>query len=116
MVDKDGKVVKKVKPILIKKEIERNYARLEQFKKYVREMSFTDEERVAYREVPLTPCDKGVTDDGDYREDDEILSVESDSSAVQNMLDKDFENTDPMKFDASLMKVTAGLRQAAEGI
>ena len=52
MVDKDGKVVKKVKPILIKKEIERNYATLEQFEKHVREMSFTDEARVAYREVP----------------------------------------------------------------
>ena len=31
------------------------------------------------------------------------------------MLDEDFENTDPVKFVASLMKVTAGLRQAVEG-
>ena len=31
------------------------------------------------------------------------------------MLDADFENTNPMMFDASLMKITAGLRQAAEG-
>ena len=31
------------------------------------------------------------------------------------MLDEDFENTDPMMFDASLRKTTASLRQAAEG-
>ena len=31
------------------------------------------------------------------------------------MLDEDFEDTDPIKFDASLMKITAGLRQATEG-
>ena len=78
-------------------------------------MSFTDEERVVYREVLPLPNDKEVTDDEDYREDDEILSVESDSSAVQSMLDENFENTDPMNFDASLMKVTASLKQAAEG-
>ena len=114
MVDKDNKIVKKVKPILIKKEIERSYARLEQFKKHVGEISFTDEERVVYREVPPLPYDEEVTDNEDYREDDEIVSVKSDSSATQSMLDEDFENTDPTKFDASLMKVTASLRQAAE--
>ena len=65
--------------------------------------------------MPPTPYDEEVTDEEDYREDDEILSVESDSSAAQSMLDEDFENTDPMKFDASLVKITAGLRQAAEG-
>ena len=31
------------------------------------------------------------------------------------MLDEDFETTNPMMFDAFLMKITAGLRQAAEG-
>ena len=31
MVHKEGKIVKKIKPILIKKEIERNYTTLEQF-------------------------------------------------------------------------------------
>ena len=115
MVDKEGKIVKNVKPILIKKEIERNYARLEQFKKHAEEISFTDDERVPYREVPPLHYDKEVTDDEDYREDDEILSVESDSSAAQSMLDEDFENTNSMKFDASLMKITASLKQAAEG-
>ena len=65
--------------------------------------------------MPPTPYDEEVTDDEDYREDDEILSVESDSSAAQSMLDEDFEKSYPMKFDASLMKVTASLRQAAEG-
>ena len=31
------------------------------------------------------------------------------------MLDEDFENTNPMMFDASLMKITVSLRQATEG-
>ena len=31
------------------------------------------------------------------------------------MLDEDFENTGPMMFDVSLMKITAGFRQATEG-
>ena len=31
------------------------------------------------------------------------------------MLDEDFENTNPAKFDASLVKITTGLQQAAEG-
>ena len=31
------------------------------------------------------------------------------------MLDEDFETTDPMMFDACLIKITARLRQAAEG-
>ena len=30
------------------------------------------------------------------------------------MLDEDFETTDPMMFDASLMKITTGLKQATE--
>ena len=31
------------------------------------------------------------------------------------MLDEDFETTDPMMFDTSLMKITTRLKQAAEG-
>ena len=65
--------------------------------------------------MPPLPYDKEVTDDEDYRDDDEILSVKTDSSAVQSMLDEDFKNTNPIKFNASLMKITAGLKQAAEG-
>ena len=56
-----------------------------------------------------------ATDDEDYKEDDEVSSIESDSTAAESMLDEDFQTTDPMMFDASLMKITAGLRQAAEG-
>ena len=42
-------------------------------------------------------------------------AFESDSTATESMLDEDFETTDPMMFDVSLMKITTGLRQAAEG-
>ena len=44
-----------------------------------------------------------------------MISIETDSSAAESMLDEDFETTDPMMFDASLMKITTGLKQAAEG-
>ena len=56
-----------------------------------------------------------MTDDEDYKKDDEVLSIESDSSTVVSMLDEDFEDTNPAKFDASLVKITTGLQQAAEG-
>ena len=56
-----------------------------------------------------------ATDDEDYKEDDKVISIETDSSAAESMLDEDFETTDPMMFDASLVKITTGLKQAAEG-
>ena len=37
-----------------------------------------------------------VTDDEDYKEDDEIISIESNSLAVESMLDDDFETTNPL--------------------
>ena len=54
-------------------------------------------------------------DDEDYKEDDEVISIETDSSATESMLDEDFKTTDPMMFDTSLVKITTGLKQAAEG-
>ena len=56
-----------------------------------------------------------ATDDKDHKEGEEVISIESDSSAAESMLDEDFETTDPMMFDTSLMKITTGLKQAAEG-
>ena len=56
-----------------------------------------------------------VTDDEDYKDDDEVISIESNSSAVESMLDDDFETVNPLMFDASLVKITTGLKQAAEG-
>ena len=55
------------------------------------------------------------TDDEDYKEDDKVISIETDSSTAESMLDEDFETTDPMMFDASLVKFTTGLKHAAEG-
>ena len=54
-------------------------------------------------------------DDEDYKDDDEVISIESDSSAAVSMLDDDFETINPLLFNASLVKITTGLRQAAEG-
>ena len=56
-----------------------------------------------------------ATDDEDYKEDEEVISIESDSSAAESMLDEYFKTTDPMMFDTSLMKITTRLKQAAEG-
>ena len=56
-----------------------------------------------------------VTDDEDYKEDDKVISIETDSSAAESMRDEDFETTDPLMFDTSLVKITTELKQAAEG-
>ena len=56
-----------------------------------------------------------VIDDEDYKDDDEVISIKSDSSTVESMLDDDFETVNPLMFDASLVKITTGLKQAAEG-
>ena len=54
MIDKDSKEVKKVKPILIKKEITTNYATQVPFELGPDEdiFFFTDEERVPYADRP----------------------------------------------------------------
>ena len=115
MVDKDGKLVKKVKPILIKKEINREHATVIPFEKHPGEVSFTDDERVPFRTTSPVEYVEEVTDDEDYKDDDEVISIESDSSAEESMLDDDFETVNPLMFDASLGKITTGLKQAAEG-
>ena len=115
MVDKDGKMVKKVKPILIKKELDREHATIIPFERHPGEVIFTDAERVPFRTTPPVEYVEEVMDHEDYKEDDEVISIESDSSAAESMLDDDFETTNPLIFDASLVKITTGLKQAAEG-
>ena len=115
MVDKDGKMVKKVKPILIKKELDRKHATIIHFERHPGEVIFTNAERVPFHTTPPVEYVEEVTDDEDYKEDDEVISIESDSSAAESMLDDDFETTNPLMFNASLVKITTGLKQAAEG-
>ena len=80
------------------------------FERHPGEIFFTDDERAPYRKTPLVEYVEEVTDDEDYKEDDEVISIETDSSAAESMLDEDFETTDPMMFDASLVKITTGLK------
>ena len=115
MIDKDGKMVKKVKPILIKKELNREHATIIPFERHLGEVIFTDAERVPFHTTPTVEYVEEVTDDEDYKEDDEVISIESNFSAAENMLDDDFETTNPLMFDTSLVKITTGLKQAAEG-
>ena len=115
MVDKDSKMIKKVKPILIKKELDREHATKIPFERHPGEIVFTDAERVPLCTTPPVEYFEEATDDEDYKEDDEVISIEMDSTAAESMLDEDFEATDPMMFDASLIKITARLKQAAEG-
>ena len=115
MVDKDSKLVKKVKLILIKKELDREHATVIPFKKHPGEVSFTDDERVPFCTTSPVEYVEEVMDDEDYKDDDEVISIESDSSATGSMLDDDFETVNPLMFDASLVKITTGLKQAAEG-
>ena len=117
MVDKDGKEVKKVKPILIKKEITTNYATQVPFELDPDEdiFLFTDEERVPYADRPYEPKIEEETDDDDYVDDDILIEVDSDSSAALSMLDKNFEDTDPSMIDEALQQIVDGLHQAANG-
>ena len=115
MIDKNGKMIKKVKPIMIKKEFDRERATKIPFETHHEEIVFTDTERVPLCTTPPVEYFEEVTDDEDYKDDDEVISIESDSSAAESMLDENFKTINPMMFDASLMKITAGLKQAAEG-
>ena len=72
MVDKDGKMVKKVKPILIKKDLDREHTTKIPFERHPGEIFFNDE-RVPYRNTPLVEYVEEVTDDEDYKEDDEVI-------------------------------------------
>ena len=115
MVDKDGKLVKKVKPILIKKELDREHDTVVPFEKHPGEVSFTDDEQVPFRTTSPVEYVEEVTDDENYKDDDEVITIESHSSAAESMLDDDFETTNPLMFDTSLVKITTSLKQAAEG-
>ena len=117
MVDKDGKEVKKVKPILIKKEITTNYATQVPFELGSDEeiFLFTDEEHVPYADHPYESKIEEETDDDDYVDDDISIEVDSDSSAALSMLDENLEDTDPSKIDEALQQIVEGLRQAADG-
>ena len=68
-----------------------------------------------YRETDPVEYYEEAIDDEDYKNDDEALSVESNSSAVLSMLDEDFKHTDPVKLDHSLQKITAGPQHVVEG-
>ena len=90
-----------MKPILIKKEINTDYATQVPFELGPGEdiFLFTDEE----------------TDDDSYLEDDIPIEVDSDSSAALSITDDDFKTTDPMKIDQALQQIVQGLCQAADG-
>ena len=116
MVDKDGKEVKRVKPILIKKEITTDYATQVPFELGPGEDVFllTDEERVPYADRPYEPRIEEETND-DYVDNDIPIKVDSNSSAALSMLDENFENTDLPKIDEALQQVIKGLHQVANG-
>ena len=117
MVDQDGKEVKKVKPILIKKELTTNYATQVPFEVDSDEefFFFTDEECIPYADRPYEPKIEEETDDKDYVDDDVSLEVDSDSSDALSMLDENFEDTDPVKIDDALQRIVKGLCQVADG-
>ena len=117
MVDKDGKEVKQVKPILIKKEINTDYATQVPFELGPGEdiFLFTDEERVPYAEQPYKSKSEEEADDDSYLEDDIPIEVDSDSSEALSMTDDDFKTTDPTKIDQALQQIVQGLHQAADG-
>ena len=116
MVDKDGEEVKQVKPILIKKEINTDYAQVPFEPGPGKDIFlFTDEKQVPYADQLYESKSEEQTDDDSYLEDDIPIEVDSDSSAALSMTDDDFETTDPMKIDQALQQIVQGLRQATDG-
>ena len=99
---------------MIKKELNREHATIIPFERHPGEIIFTDAERVPLRTTPPVEYVEEVMDDEDYKEDDEVISIESDSTAAKSMLDEDSETTNPLMFDASLVKITTRLKQVAE--
>ena len=105
MEDRDGNIVKRVKPILIKKEISQEYASVLPFE--------DDAERVPFREISRGPYDEEATDEEDYVSDDHPIEIDSDSSAALSMTDDEFEATNPQKVDDALQDIIEGLKKAA---
>ena len=112
--DRDGSVVKRVKPILIKKEISQEYASVLPFEDDDAP-HFTDAERVPLRETTRGPYNKEVTDEEDYVSDDHPIEIDNDSSAALSMTDDEFEATNPHKVDDTLQDIVEGLKEAANG-
>ena len=98
MEDKDGNVVKRVKPILILKEISQEYASVLPFEDDDAP-TFTEAERVPFWELPREPYEEKVTDKEDYVSDDHPIEIDSDSSTTLSMRDDEFEPTNPQKVD-----------------
>ena len=96
-----------MKPILIKKEINTDYATQVPFELGPGEdvFLFTDEERVPYADKPYKSKSEEETNDDSYLEDDIPIEVDSDSSAALSMTDDDFETTDPTKIDRALQQI-----------
>ena len=115
MTYKDGREVKCVKPILIKKEIETDYAILFKLGSNEDIFLFTDEEWVPFVDQLYESKSEEETDDESYVEDDIPIEIDSDSSAALSMTDDDFKTTDPIKIDQALQEITKGLHQAANG-
>ena len=117
MTDKDGREVKHVKPILIKKEKETDYTTKEPSELGPNKdiFLFTDEERVPFADQLYESKSEEETDDESYVEDDISIEVDSDSSAALSMTDDEFETTDPIKIDQALQQITTGLRTPADG-
>ena len=114
MEDRDGNIVKRVKPILIKKEISQEYASVLPFEDD-NAPHFTDTERVPFCEISRGPYDEEATDEEDYVSDDHPIEIDSDSSAALSMTDDEFEATNPQKVDDALQDIVEGLKKAANG-
>ena len=112
MKDRDGNVVKKMKLILIKKEISKEYASVLPFEDDEAPLC-TDAERVQFHEKPRGPYDEEVTDEEDYVSDDHPIEIDNDSSAALSMTEDEFEATNPQKVDDALQDIIKGLKKAA---
>ena len=114
MTDAHGNTIKKLKPIFIESELDREYTRhieSDDDLPAVPEGNFKQK-----REVTVDSYSESISSNDDESSDDRTVTADSDSSATPAFEEMPCEwEADPKGIEATLHQIAAGLQGAAEG-
>ena len=115
----DGTTRKRITPIFVKTEPDREHTQFYQPKE-ADTLPFYDEQLAhdlirGPDDSPFESFDEAATDSSVYLSDDEVISVESDSSEAEEFEEKPVVKIEPDAVDACLNQISSGLKAAAEG-
>ena len=114
MTDAHGNKIKKLKPMLIKSEPDREYTQhvlSDDNLPAVPEENFTQK-----REVTMDSYSESISSNDEESSDDRTVTVDSDSSATPDFKEVPCKwEADSKGIEATLHKIAAGLQSAAEG-